>query len=130
MVVFRNSPPTTPQRQRNAAREQERQDRLLESPEIRRTPSRHHNGPPIPFLLGNNNVEHAQHPPFFQDDPFVDVDYNGQQQRLTPGIAEQVRRLAENPTTQTVSLPVSLLNYIFMIHIQIDDCIRWLAMLM
>ncbi|KAF5390318.1 hypothetical protein D9757_002964 [Collybiopsis confluens] len=45
------SPPTTPQRERDAERRRLQAQRVLNSPEHRRTPQSQGRGPPIPFLL-------------------------------------------------------------------------------
>ncbi|KAF5349403.1 hypothetical protein D9757_013108 [Collybiopsis confluens] len=97
------SPPTTPQQERDAERRRLQAQRVLNSPEHRRTPQSQGRGPPIPFLLhqtppqNNYRLPSVPPPPPSQndDDPFVfePVQHNGQAFQLTPGIAAQLRAL-------------------------------------
>ncbi|KAF6750941.1 hypothetical protein DFP72DRAFT_851193 [Ephemerocybe angulata] len=105
-MIYRTSPPNTPQRQRNSEREQERARRLLGSPELRRTPSRSVLEAPLqPFVLqGHPAPFPPPNPPSAPpvlDDPFggngapnqnqapvmVTVNDGGRHLQLTQGIA-------------------------------------------
>jgi hypothetical protein len=96
----RDSPPNTPQRHRNAERVRERQGRILESPEHRRTPQIPAVGGGIPFVpfalpfpIPPPVAPLQIPPPPVGDDPFVEVQYNGHVLQLTPGLAAQVGNL-------------------------------------
>lgn len=90
----RESPPNTPERHRNAERQQERDNRILGSPENRRMPQFQQNNAPIPFNL---NIPHGYVPPLpaAQDDPFQIVNYNGRPLALTQHTAAAVRALPQ-----------------------------------
>ena len=103
----RDSPPNTPQRHRDAERARERQERILESPEHRRTPQ----NPPvggIPFVLPfpvPPPVAPLQIPPApVGDDPFVGVQYNGRILQLDPGMAAQLVNLQNQVGCRILSL--------------------------
>ncbi|KAJ7581480.1 hypothetical protein C8J56DRAFT_848863 [Mycena floridula] len=74
------TPPTTPQRQRDAERQNERNSRVLNTPQHRRLPNQVSDIPPAPRLNRG-------------DDPFLDVDLNGEPLRLTQGLAAAVQAL-------------------------------------
>ena len=61
IFILRDSPPNTPQRNRNAERQRLREQRILDSPEARRIPSarRRQSSPPpfrMPELDGKTNL--------------------------------------------------------------------------
>jgi hypothetical protein len=123
------TPPNTPQRARSAARQNERDNRNLDSPEHRRTP--HHSGPaqipplqlpipPAPPVPGNAIVP---------DDPFgpplAPIQFNGRQyQHLPAHLAQQLAALPALPSPRgrgrgrgrgihpAPPMPVSCENYI------------------
>ena len=89
----RESPPNTPQCNRNAERACERDSRIMYTPQHRRLPQSSQNIPePIPFPL-NIPQRHAGPSHNFPDDPFQVVYHQGQELHLTQGIAHQVRNL-------------------------------------
>jgi hypothetical protein len=88
--VQRDSPPNTPQRQQNAEREQERENRILGSPENRRMPQPLQNHLPIPFHL---DMPPGPPLPASQNDPFQIVNYGGQPLALTQRTAAAVNAL-------------------------------------
>ena len=73
-----NSPLTTPQRVTAAARQTERDQRILESPEIHRTRL----GPPPPFA--NNNIIPPVVPPPIQQFPHLPANLAQQLVALPP----------------------------------------------
>lgn len=95
------TPPNTPQRARAAARQNERDNRDLDSPQHRRTPH-HADAPQIPRLQ-YNNPPLPQAPLFpgnaiIPDDPFAPpsapVHFNGQEyQNLPQHLAQQLQNL-------------------------------------
>lgn len=95
---------------------QERENRILGSPEHRRTPQAQHNLPPIPFQL-NIPPGYIAPLPALQHDPFQVVNHNGQALTLTQHTAMALNSLppliplrqrgrgrgASTPSTSTVS---------------------------
>ncbi|KAJ7586912.1 hypothetical protein C8J56DRAFT_1051206 [Mycena floridula] len=69
------TPPTTPQRQRNVERQNERNNRVMSTPQHRRLPQ------PVP------DIDFAPWG-LRGEDPFMDVDANGQALRLSQGIGD------------------------------------------
>jgi hypothetical protein len=110
------TPPNTPQRARSAARQNERENRNLDSPEHRRTP--HHSGPaqipplqlpipPAPPVPGNATVP---------DDPFgpppAPIQFDGRQYRHLPQhLAQQIQNLPA--AGHSVPVSVKALEYLF-----------------
>jgi hypothetical protein len=104
------TPPNTPQRARAAARQNERDNRNLDSPQHRRIP--HHADPPQIPPLQYNNLPIPQPLPFpgntvVPDDPFAlpppPVHLNGQQyQHLPQHLAQQIQNLPAFPVAQPV----------------------------
>src|SRR5271168_352284 len=99
------TPPNTPQRVRAAARQNERNNRTLDSPQHHRTPHQplHPRIPPLQF----NNVPVPQAPPPPQDaippdDPFAQpapVHFNGHQyHHLPPELAQGLQNLNALPS--------------------------------
>lgn len=80
-----NTPPNTPQCHRNAERERQWQQHLMDSLELCCTPQ-HYQPDPVPFHLANAHAANNS----LGDDPFVTVDVNGNRYTLTPGIANQL----------------------------------------
>ena len=77
--MHRSSPPNTPQRHHDAERQQERESRIMNTPQHRWVPQ--YNNPLVP---GRNN----------DDDPFLDdININGQQLCLSQGIWQQLAAL-------------------------------------
>ena len=92
------TPPNTPQRARAAARQNERDNRNLDSPQHRRTP--HHAGPPQIPPLQYNNLTIPQALPFpgnaiIPDDPFAPPPPPPvqQYQHLPQHLAQQLQNL-------------------------------------
>ena len=112
----RDSPPNTPQRHRNVERARERQERILESPEHRRTPQTPAVAGGVPFILPFPIPPPAaplQIPPApVGDDPFVGVLYNGHILQLTPGLAAQVGNLQNQVSCRVISLFLMINRYI------------------
>jgi hypothetical protein len=54
-AIIRESPPNTPQRDRNAERQRERQQHVLDSPQACRLPARRRQSSPSPFRLPGLN---------------------------------------------------------------------------
>ena len=87
----RETPPNTPQRNRNAECTRERNSREMNSPQNWRLPHQHQNNfAPIPFNLNIPPVQQYQNIP---DNPFQVVQHDGQQLYLSQGIADQLRGL-------------------------------------
>ncbi|KAJ7572127.1 hypothetical protein C8J56DRAFT_741276, partial [Mycena floridula] len=74
------TPPTTPQRQRNIEHQNERDNRVMNTPQHRRLPQ------PVP------DIDIAPRGPRGED-PFMDVDADGQALRLSQGIGTAVQGL-------------------------------------
>jgi hypothetical protein len=100
------TPPNTPQRARAAARQNERENRTLDSPQRHRTPHQplHPQIEPLQF----HNAPIPQIPPLPQnpiplDDPFAQpapVHFNGQQyHHLPPELAQRLQNLNALPAT-------------------------------
>ncbi|EDR02193.1 uncharacterized protein LACBIDRAFT_309902 [Laccaria bicolor S238N-H82] len=112
LLVLMDSPPNTPQRHRNIERARERQERMLESPEHRRTPQNPAVGGGVPFILPFPipppvaPLQIPQGP--VGDDPFVKVLYNGQILHLTPGMAAQVGNLQNQAHAAPLAAPPPL----------------------
>ncbi|KIJ89837.1 hypothetical protein K443DRAFT_65828, partial [Laccaria amethystina LaAM-08-1] len=108
LLVLMDSPPNTPQRYRNAERAREREGRMLESPEHRRTPQNPAVGG-VPFVLPfpiPPPVAPLQIPPApVGDDPFVGVQYNGRILQLTPRLAAQVVNLQNQAPAAPAAAP-------------------------
>ncbi|EDR03508.1 uncharacterized protein LACBIDRAFT_331543 [Laccaria bicolor S238N-H82] len=121
-----DSPPNTPQRHRNIERAREHQERMLESPEHRRTPQNPAVGGGVPFIL-----PFPIPPPVapFQipqgpvgDDPFVEVLYNGQILHLTPGMAAQVGNLQNQAHAAPLAAPPPLFPPAAMVDVALRMC--------
>ena len=109
------TPPNTPQRVRTAARQSERDNRTLDSPEHRRIPNQpiHPHIEPLQF----NNIPVPQVPPppinpIPLDDPFAQpapINFNGHQyHHLPPELAQRVQNLDLGHMP-----PVSIFYFIF-----------------
>ncbi|KAJ7590726.1 hypothetical protein C8J56DRAFT_758429, partial [Mycena floridula] len=72
------TPPTTPQRQRNVERQIERDNCVMNTPQHRH----------IPQQVPERNLTVPLHPR--GEDPFIDVDADGQALRLSQGIGAAV----------------------------------------
>ena len=127
-LFSRDSPPNTPQRHRNAERARERQGRMLESPEHRRTPQNPAVGGGVPFVLPfpiPPPVAPLQiPPPPVDNDPFVEVQYNGRTLRLAPGLAAQVGNLQNQVGCRVLSL-FSMINISFRLLLPLLHCHLW-----
>jgi len=99
--IFRDSPPTTPQRHRNAERQRERESRQMLTPEHRRTPIAHPAA--IPFALAPARLTSSAAPapsvPSASASASAPVTFNNQTyHHLTPSLAAQLAALPPMPT--------------------------------
>ena len=137
------TPPNTPQRARAAARQLERDNRILDSPQRHRTP--------VPPLLFNNAPLPLPLPNIIiPDDPFgpapqVPVHFNGQQYQNLPGdLALRLQNLPALPPpplprgrrparggghghdhVPPVSLPLCFSSYILNTFVSLPSIIIW-----
>ncbi|KAJ7592264.1 hypothetical protein C8J56DRAFT_780848 [Mycena floridula] len=85
---FRETPPTTPQRQRNIEHQNERDNRVMNTPQHRQLPQ------PVPNIEITPQGSRSE-------DPFMDVDADGQALRLSQGIDSAVQALPPLPVIRT-----------------------------
>jgi hypothetical protein len=94
--IFRASPPTTPQRHRNAERQCERESRQMLTPEHRRTPTTH--PAPIPFALAPVRLALSATPAPSVPSAPASVTFNNQTyHHLNPSLAAQLAALPPIP---------------------------------